>query len=358
MAATLTAGPASAEDFVCGDFTIGFDFSALDTLTPILRGEGDAAAIDAALELPSVQAIVRKQQQVHDDRSTPGRLREELIAWQAGSEAGIENRVYPFPDDETLGAMEAALNALRDDPGALMAPACARLAAYLPAGYTTPLNSVFVMGVNSAGFAFGDPTLYVGFHRMFADLPGLELVLVHELYHGAQGAMRPIPDGLEDALSEADWRVLQYLNYGYLEGAAMWVANPADFEGEGDMLSYFQERLERGLNEPGNLFTLFEASLYQLANDPNTDPRRHYFAGFTGEERNYNVGYIIAREIEANYGRERLAEVMRESPTVFFRLYAEAENRDGPELSATFLAILDRVDAAIAATGIDPVPDP
>ncbi len=49
---------------------------------------------------------------------------------------------------------------------------------------------------------------------------------------------------------------------------------------------------------------------------------------------------------------------MRESPTVFFRLYAEAENRDGPELSATFLAILDRVDAAIAATGIDPVPDP
>lgn len=358
LAAGLTAATASAEDFPCGNFAIGFDFSALDALTPILRGEGGEAAVDAALDLPSVQAIVRKQTQIHEDRSTSGRLREELVAWQAGTEADIEDPVYPFPDDETLDAMEAALTALRADPDALMAPACERLSAYVPAGYDTPLQSVFVMGVNSAGFAFGDPVLYIGFHRMHDDLPALELVLVHELYHGAQGAMRPVPEGLEEALSETDWRALQYLNYGYLEGSATWVANPADFEGDGEMLAYFQERLERGINERGNLFTLFEASLYQLANDPTTDPRRHYFAGFTGEERNYNVGYIIAREIEANYGRERLAEVMRESPTAFYRLYAEAEGRSGPALSASFIAILDRLDAAIAETGIDPVPDP
>ncbi|MEN0652946.1 MULTISPECIES: DUF5700 domain-containing putative Zn-dependent protease [Hyphobacterium] len=358
LAAGLTAASASAEDFPCGDFTIGFDFTALDALTPILRGEGGEADVEAALELPSVQAIVRKQTQVHEDRSTTGRLREELIAWQAGSEAEIEDPVYPFPDDETLDAMEASLTPLRADPDALMAPACERLAAYVPAGYDTPLQSVFVMGVNSAGFAFGDPVLYIGFHRMHDDLPALELVLVHELYHGAQGAMRPVPEGLEEALSETDWRALEYLNYGYLEGSATWVANPADFEGDGEMLAYFQDRLERGVGERANLFTLFEASLYQLANDPTTDPRRHYFAGFTGDERNYNVGYIIAREIEAHYGRERLAGVMRESPTAFYRLYAEAEGRSGPALSASFIAILDRLDAAIAETGIDPVPDP
>ena len=358
FAVTLTADVASAEDFACGDFTIGFDFSALDALTPILRGEGSEAEIETALDLPSVQAIVRKQQQVHEDRSTAERLHEELIAWQAGSESDIEDPVYPFPDDATLSGMETALDALRADPAALMAPACERLSAYLPAGYDTRLQTVFVMGVNSAGFAFGDPTLYIGFHRMYADLPGLELVLVHELYHGAQGAMRPVPEGLDAALSVTDWRALQYLNNGYLEGSATWVANPADFTGDGEMLTFFQERLERGVGERGNLFTLFEASLYQLANDPTTDPRRHYFAGFTGEERNYNVGYIISREIEANYGRERLAEVMRESPTAFYRLYAEAEDRNGPELSETFVAILDRIDAAIAETGIDPVPDP
>jgi hypothetical protein len=358
LAAGLTAASALAEDFPCGNFAIGFDFSAVDTLTPILRGEGGEAAVDAALDLPSVQAIVRKQTQIHEDRSTSERLREELIAWQSGSESDIEDPVYPFPDDDTLDAMEAALAALRADPDALMAPACERLSAYVPAGYDTPLQSVFVMGVNSAGFAFGDPVLYIGFHRMHDDLPALELVLVHELYHGAQGAMRPLPEGLQEAMSETDWRALQYLNYGYLEGSATWVADPASFEGDGEMLTYFRDRLERGLGERGNLFTLFEASLYQLANDPTTDRRRHYFAGFTGEERNYNVGYIIAREIEANYGRERLAEVMRESPTAFYRLYAEAEERNGPELSESFIAILDRIDAAVAETGIDPVPDP
>ena len=56
--------------------------------------------------------------------------------------------------------------------------------------------------------------------------------------------------------------------------------------------------------------------------------------------------------------RKQLAEVMRESPTVFYRLYAEAENRNGPELSDTFIGMLDRIDAALAATGIDPVPEP
>ena len=351
LAAGLSAATASAEDFPCGDFAIGFDYSALDALTPILRGEGGEAAVDAALDLPSVQAIVRKQMQVHEDRSTTERLREELLAWQAGTEAEIEDPIYPFPDDATLDGMEAALTALRADPDALMAPACERLSAYLPSGYDTRLQTVFVMGVNSAGFAFGDPTLYIGFHRMYSDLPGMELVMVHELYHGAQGAMRPNPDGIEDVLDPTDLRALEYLEYGYLEGSATWVADPADFEGDGEMLTYFQERLERGINERGNLFTLFEASLYQLANDPTTDPRRHYFAGFTGEERNYNVGYIISREIEANYGRERLAEVMRESPTAFYRLYAEAENRNGPELSESFMAILDRVDAAVEASG-------
>jgi len=99
LAAGLTAATASAEDLPCGNFAIGFDFTALDALTPILRGEGGEAAIDAALDLPSVQAIVRKQTQIHEDRSTSGRLREELVAWQAGTEADIEDPVYPFPDE-------------------------------------------------------------------------------------------------------------------------------------------------------------------------------------------------------------------------------------------------------------------
>ncbi|MEE2565409.1 DUF5700 domain-containing putative Zn-dependent protease [Hyphobacterium marinum] len=346
--ATLAIAPAAlAEDYPCANFTIGFDFTALESLTPILRRQGGEAAIDAALELPSVQAIVRKQTQSHEDRSTAERLREELLAWQSGSEGEIEDPVYPFPDDETLSGMEAVLSDFRADPETLMAPACERLSVFLPADYDTPLNSVFVMGVNSAGFAFGDPVLYIGFHRMYDDLPALELVLVHELYHGAQGAYRPVSEETEAALTEDERRVLDYLRNGYLEGSAMWVADPADFEGDGAMLDYFQTRLERGVRERGNLFTFFEASLYQLANDPTTDPRRHYFAGFTGEERNYNVGYIISRAIEANYGRERLAQVMTEPPTVFYRLYAEAEDRNGPELSETFLAILTDMEAAL-----------
>lgn len=345
-AAILISVPARAEDYRCGNFSIGFDFSALDALIPILRGEGGEADIDAALALPSVAAIIRKQTQVHNDESTAERLREELVAWQAG--APVEDRIYPFPDAVTLDGMAAVLADFRSDPETLMAPACARLSAFLPADYDTNLNSVFVLGVNSAGFAFGDPTLYIGFHRMYNDLPALELVLVHELYHGAQGAYRPVSEATEAELSETERRVLDYLRSGYLEGSALWVADPAGFEGDGAMLDFFQTRLERGLRERGNLFTLFEASLYQLANDTTTDPRRHYLAGFTGEERNYNVGYIIAREIEASYGRDRLAQIMTEPPTVFYRLYADAENRNGPELSETFLAILSDAEAALA----------
>ena len=340
---------ALAEDYACGEFSIGFDFTALDALIPILRGEGGEAAIDAALDLPSVQAIVQKQAQYFEDASTPDALRAELLAAQSG--APVEDGMYPIPDAETLDAMEAVLARLRTDPDALMAPACARLSSYLPDGYDSDLNTVFVLGVHSAGFAFGDPTLYIGFHRMHADTAGLELVLVHELYHGAQGVYRAPFMPAFAALETTDQRALEYLYNGYLEGSATWVADPGSFEGEGEMLTYFQDRLESGLAERGNLFTLFEASLYQLAHDPTTDPRRHYFAGFTGEERNYNVGYVIARGIEEHYGRARLAEVMIERPTRFYRLYAEIDGQPGPALSESFIAILDRVDAAMEAAG-------
>ena len=66
LAATLTAGPASAEDFACGDFTIGFDLSALDALTPILRGEGDAERIrifgEAVSADPEFYAFLRSME--------------------------------------------------------------------------------------------------------------------------------------------------------------------------------------------------------------------------------------------------------------------------------------------------------
>jgi len=344
--AAASAPAASADPYACDGFTIEFDFSALDALLPILHGEGGTEAIDAALELDSVQAIVRKQASYYDTADTE-RLRAELQAAQAGEP--VADGHFPIPDGETLDDMAAALALLRSEPDALMAPACERLSAYLPEGFDTGLRTVFVLGVHSAGFAFGDPVLYIGFHRMHADLEGLELVLVHELYHGAQGAYDPVPDALAERLPETRRRALDYLHNGYLEGSASWVADPASFEGDGPMLGFFQDRLERGLAERGNLFTLFEASLYQLANDPQTDPQRHYFAGFTGEERNYNVGYIIAREIEAAYGRETLAGLMTQPPTAFYRLYAEIDAPDGPALSPSFLAILEEVETALDA---------
>ncbi len=348
LAALLPA--ARADDYACGDFAIRFDLTALDALMPIMRGEGGEAAIDAALELASVTAIVRKQAQ-YTDRSTPEQLRIELLAAQAGEP--VEDGVYPMPDAEVLAAMDAALARMRADPDALMAPACQRLASYLPAGYDTDLNTAFVLGVHAAGFTFGDSLLYIGFHRMHADWEGLELVLVHELYHGAQGSYAPISAAQLALMPETTRRALDYLGSGYLEGSATWVGDPRAWEGDGEMLDFFQTRLERGINERGNLFTLFEASLYQLANDPTTDPRRHYFAGFTGDERNYNVGYIIAREIEAAYGRETLAGLMTRPATDFYRLYSQIEDPSGPRLSDSFMAIVDEVDAALVSAAAD-----
>ena len=339
-----TGDSLAQERIDCGGFDIEFDFTAFDALPPILDGRADMSALDTALELQSVQAIIRKGQQ-NVDISTADRLREEIEMYRAGETP--DPVVFPLPEPDRLAELVAAAEQLRRSPDALFTPACERLEAYLPEDYDTDLKTIFVFAVYSAGFTFGDPVLHIGFHRMADDLAAMELVIVHELYHGAQGAYRPVTNDVLESLSELDRRALQYLTFGYLEGSAMWVADPQSFEGDGDMMTFFTERQHRALREIPSLFTLFEASLYQLHNDPGADTTALYAAGFRGEERNYNVGHAVAGTIVDEYGPERLAGLMTRRPTEFYRQYQNIDERRGPPLSDTFMAILDAVDAAL-----------
>jgi len=213
------------------------------------------------------------------------------------------------------------------DAGQIIGGVCNRLAPYLPADYESNIDVYVLAGGYATGFTFDEGTnFYLAAQRIGDDPAGLELIIVHELFHVIQTALTPLTQSRMEEISKVyplESRALAHLFNGYREGGASWVANADNYSGTGPTITFFKESQDKYTRQFQfrRLFVSFEAYLYQLFSDPEADANKIYSAGFMDDGPLYYVGFYMAREIEKEQGADAIRALLSQAPTAFFQQY-------------------------------------
>ncbi|MCW8926516.1 MAG: hypothetical protein OQJ84_09680 [Xanthomonadales bacterium] len=310
-------------DTACKGVDLLLDTSSARTILNIIAGHGGSQAIASALKLPGNVALVRKTHEFGRNVSV-GDLGRALSVLQAGETLAKDsfglNRLKEKSEDA-----EALLALFERDHDKLLKGVCEYMSPYLPDDYREQMTIRVLAGGYATGFTFeGETDFYIAAHNIGDDPAGLQLILIHELFHIVQAARSPLQVAELEAIRDKNLtrgNALAHLFNGYLEGGATYVADPAEFEGEGPTVMFFKDSLNKNMKVIRRHFITFEAYLYQLFNDPDADADAIYAAGFYDDGPMYFVGYYMAKKLEEKYGGEKIRAMLDQHPSRFYLDY-------------------------------------
>jgi len=314
-------------------FDIRFDEQVIEQYL-VFRERGDASADELKrwVRLPGNFELLRQ-----------GRLEGGLTPDLLEEAARVTVHGRDFPGPAVLGTVEAwnpaDLRVLftevkRREPG-MAAAAEAAVAPYIPAGVTLPPLIVrFHLGGTWDGRTTDAVYINLGLYnkRGLEDLPALDALLVHEIFHRVHGVLYP---GVEDwssrqsALFSVLLRMQQegmarHIEYQWLQAREVPAAlDDAHLQMYGDGL--------RRAPEHARLF----ADILAAIDAGNRDRARVLAAqGFQSGGPLYALGHLMAREIETRSGRPALVGTVRTGPLAFLSAYLAAVPAAGRILPA------------------------
>jgi hypothetical protein len=335
LAAAVLAGPivfaavpqrheASASDAPAArPFDIRFDEQVLEQYL-VFRERGDASIDELKrwVRLPGNVELLRQGRS--EGGLTPDLLEEA---------ARVTVHGHDFPGPAVLGPFEAwnpvDLRVLftevkRREP-AMAAEAETAVAPYMPAGAALPPLLVrFHLGGTWDGRTTDAVYINLGLYnkRGLENLPALDALLVHEIFHRAHGVLFP---GVEDwssrqsALFSVLLRMQQegiarHIEYQWLRAREVPVAV------DDAHLQMYEDGLRRA-PEHARLFADILAAI-----DAGNRERARVLAaqGFQSGGPLYALGHLMAREIEARSGRPALVATVRTGPLAFLSAYEAA----------------------------------
>jgi tetratricopeptide (TPR) repeat protein len=304
-------------------FDIRFDEQVLEQYL-VYRERGDASTDELKrwVRLPGNIELLRQ-----------GRSEGGLTPVLLEEAARVTVHGHDFPGPAVLGLFEAwnpvdlrvLFTEVKKREPEMAAEAEAAVAPYIPAGASLPPLLVrFHLGGTWDGRTTDAVYINLGLYnkRGLENLPALDALLVHEIFHRAHGAIFP---GVED------WSSRQSALYSVLlrmqqEGIArhieyQWLrAREVPAALDDAHVQMYEDGLRRA-PEHARLF----ADILAAIDSGNRERARVLAAqGFQSGGPLYALGHTMAREIEARSGRAAVAETVRTGPLAFLSAYQAA----------------------------------
>ena len=331
LALGVLRAPATPAATIPSAFDIRFDDEAVERyLGFVERGDATPNELKAWVRLPGNTELLRQ-----------GRLEGGLTPDLLTEAARVTIRGGAFPAPAVLGSfpswkpdeLRTLLDAVRRREPEMAAGASSAIRPYIPASIPLPPLIVrFHLGGSWDGRTTDAVYINLGLYkeRGLENLSGLDALLVHELFHRAQGAILP---GVEDWSSRqsALYTVLlrmqqegiaRHIEYGWLK--AREVPGALDVS----HLVLYSDGLSRA---PVHARMLAEIV---AAIDAGDRDRARLLAadGFRSGGPLYALGHAIASAIETRSGRPALAATVGAGPLAFLHAYGNAIEPGGASL--------------------------
>lgn len=312
-----------------GELDIRFDFEVVDRFLEFVeRGDVPAGELLAWSRLPGNRELLRQ-----------GRLEGGLTAeiLQEAARVTLSGGVFNGPP--TLGRIDGGdwatlrqiVTALRAESPALRRSVSHALAPYLPAGTTLPpLLVEFHLGGSWDGRT--TDAVYINLtyfqRRGASSLPGIEALLVHEVFHLTQAALLPAVEDYGSPQSALYTLMLRLEQEGiarHLEMRAL-AENPAHVGLDATNLANYEEGRRRA-PEHARLLAGFLAAIEAPRME---EARRIATQGFLAGGPFYAVGQAVAEAIETASGSAALRAAVPGGPLVFAHAYETATGGSAP----------------------------
>jgi tetratricopeptide (TPR) repeat protein len=304
-------------------FDVRFDYEVVDRFLKFAeRGGASHEELAAWVRLPGNLELLRVGR-------ADGGLTPEIL--EEAAHVTVTGGTFPGPD--VMGALRGGdwsvlrsiRDRLRERESEISAEAAQAVVPYLPRGAVLP---PLVVRYHLGGSWDGRTTdaVYVNltlFHaRGLESLPGIDALLIHELFHRAQGALLP---GIDD------WSSRQSALYTVLlrmqqEGIARrieteWLqARPQPVPLDQDHLIKYEDGLRRVREHAA----LLEAIAGKVTAGDREGARLLAQQGFRAGGPLYAVGDAMAAAIEARGGPPLLAETVGGGPLRFVQAYEKS----------------------------------
>jgi len=320
-------------------FSLTFDVSGARAILAAATSEPSqaAAAADAALKLPGVQALISKEHKYFPKASAES-FKADVIAVASGRPTEVfplkKVRDNPAPYRQMLALVEAQRPQIveRLSKG---------LQSFTPDGMSIDATMVILLGTNQHGWVpeQKSTSLYVDIGWHLGDIEGLLALGAHELFHVVQGAIQPDwipilsePPKTLPAEQRRAHRVHAAIASLVMEGMAAYVGDPVAWGATRPGFDRDKREYERQLGRADEIFALFDTLIYRFSRDDDAPLDALLNIGFGGswEQTGYYVGYRMAQAIDRHRGRDRLRALVLLTPEEFVRDYI-AVARSHPE---------------------------
>jgi len=288
------------------------------------------------------------------------------------SEEGLKTAVRTairgevFPGTGSLGRIDVGSWEVLDDMVAsirgreeeLADNARRSLTPYVPAGSPMPPMRVFFhLGGNWDGRSSDHVYINLTYfqERGVASLPGLDALLVHELYHRAQESLLGSSDDYSSRFSALFTIMMRIQKEGtarHLEFLYLQERFPASAL---DRTNF--DKYRDGLRNAAQQAEVLDEILDRVEEGRRLEARRLADLAASRGGPLYAIGHAMARAIDRNLGAAALTRAGAEGPVTFFNAYARAVEQAGessilPARLAAEIAALEEgyADAWLAAT--------
>ena len=339
----LHPGPiAESAPAPAGDLDIRFDLEVVDRFLGFVeRGSAAREELAAWSRLAGNRELLRQGR-------LEGGLNAEILAQAA--RVTITGGVFDGPP--TLGRLDGGdwrtlreiAAALRASEPRLRTSVSRALAGYLPPDRVLPpLTVQFHLGGTWDGRS--TDAVYINLtyfqRRGASSLPGIEALLVHEVFHLAQAALLPSVEDYGSPQSALYTLMLRLEQEGiarHLEIAALR-AQSAHGSLDATNLATYEDGQRRAPEHAALLADFFAA----IRAPRMEEARRIAAQGFLAGGPFYAVGEAMAGAIEAGSGRGALAAAITGGPLVFARAYSDATAGSAPLFPEGLMPALDAV---------------
>ena len=309
---------------------IRLDFEVVERFLDLVeRIDALDEELDRWVSLPGNRELLRRGR--NQEGASPERLRAAAAAAIRGellARPGLVGRLDIGPWDLLRGMVDS----IQSRRSKLVARASNALADYLPDSRPDfPFMVYFHLGGSWDGRSSDHVYINLSFFhsRGMESLPGLDALLVHELFHQVQARTLGSVDDYSSrhsALFTLMLRIQQegiarHLEYRYLQEQFP--------ESALDRTNFW--KYDDGLRHASEHAAIMGTILEELERGRRDEVRSLSNTGFALGGPLYAVGHDMAVTIETTLGRAALAETVAEGPIAFFEAYWRASHDGGPE---------------------------
>ena len=243
------------------------------------------------------------------------------------------------------------LNEIQMDPKRFQGAIEDRIRLFTPANAGLHLEGYIVAAGDGAGYTFGGTDFFLNI-GLADDMSVARSTTTHELYHAVQAAyaadrqriFRETP-GVAQVVCTEEERLFASL---YEEGTARFVEDTSllsqsKSEAAAQILTDFRE----GVGQVHNGTILLDMSLDALEARNRLSFDDIYPIGFLGHGALYGVGYVMARDLANDSGRQAIIDLLREPPETFVLRYTQLAkygiDDDHPALGKSTVAAARRL---------------